>query len=99
MRCGTRVGAVGEYFCPVWAQGPTQVVSYRNFAMLCAALIDQRMKPEYSSLLTNPTPPGVNNLKIWIEEAWKSGKYLHESMQAHAFNILCQALTLKAQKG
>jgi hypothetical protein len=43
--------------------------------MLSAALVDQRMKPQYPSLLTDPTPPGVNNLKFWIEEAWKSGKY------------------------
>ncbi|KAH9998137.1 peptidase family C78-domain-containing protein [Russula compacta] len=25
------------------------------------------------SLLSNPTPPSVNNLKVWIEEAWQSG--------------------------
>ncbi|KAH9997516.1 peptidase family C78-domain-containing protein [Russula vinacea] len=41
---------------------------YRNFMMLCAALMDQRVKPEYSFLLSNPIPPGVNNLKVWIEE-------------------------------
>jgi hypothetical protein len=50
--------------------------------MLCAALTDQRVKPEYSSLLSNPIPPGVNNLKVWIEEAWKSGEYLHQSAPA-----------------
>jgi hypothetical protein len=41
--------------------------------MLCAALVDQRMKPGYSPLLNNPTPPSVDNLKVWIEEAWKRG--------------------------
>jgi len=41
--------------------------------MLCAALVDQRLRPEYSSLIINPIPPGVKNLKVWIEEAWKSG--------------------------
>jgi len=41
--------------------------------MLCAGLMDQRMKPEYSSLIINPIPPGVSNLKVWIEEAWKNG--------------------------
>jgi len=41
--------------------------------MLCAALVDQRMKPGYSPLLNNPTLPSVDNLKVWIEEAWKSG--------------------------
>ncbi|KAI9452319.1 DUF1671-domain-containing protein [Russula earlei] len=46
---------------------------YRNFMMLCTALVDQRTKPGYSSLLRNPTPPTVNNLKLWIEEAWKDG--------------------------
>lgn len=45
--------------------------------MLCAALVEQRMKPGYSSLLSNPTPPSVNNLKVWIEEAWQSGEYTH----------------------
>lgn len=53
------------------------MVSYRNFMMLCAALMDQHMKPEYSFLLSNPIPPGVNNLKVWIEEAWISGEYFH----------------------
>ena len=55
------------------------VVSYRNFMMLCAGLMDQRMKPEYSSLIIKPIPPGVSNLKVWIEEAWKNGEYLHQS--------------------
>lgn len=44
--------------------------------MLCAALMDQRMKPEYSSLIINPIPPGVSNLKVWIEDAWKNGECL-----------------------
>jgi hypothetical protein len=52
------------------------VVSYRNFMMLSAALVDQRVKPVYSTLLSNPIPPGVDNLKVWIEEAWKRGGYL-----------------------
>jgi hypothetical protein len=47
--------------------------------MLCAGLMDQRIKPEYSSLIINPIPPGVSNLKVWIEEAWKNGEYLHHS--------------------
>lgn len=42
--------------------------------MLCAALMDQRVKPGYSTLLSDPIPPGVNNLKVWIEEAWRSGE-------------------------
>jgi len=41
--------------------------------MLCATLVDQHVQPGYFSLLTHPTPPGVNNLKVWIEEAWQSG--------------------------
>jgi hypothetical protein len=41
--------------------------------MLCAALVDQDIQPGYFSLLSHPTPPGVDNLKVWIEEAWKSG--------------------------
>ncbi|KAI0256488.1 peptidase family C78-domain-containing protein [Lactifluus subvellereus] len=46
---------------------------YRNFMMACAALMDQRIQPAYSSLLGAPTLPGVNNLKVWIEEAWGRG--------------------------
>ena len=67
--------------------------------MLSAALMDQRMKPQYHSLLTDPTPPGVNNLKFWIEEAWKSGMYFHRAVQVHALIISRQALTLKVKKG
>ncbi len=73
-RCGTHVGAAGEHLRPAQTQGFSLVVSYRNFMMLCAALMDQRMKPEYSTLIINPIPPGVSNLKVWIEEAWKSGE-------------------------
>jgi hypothetical protein len=51
------------------------VVSYRNFMMMCAALMDQRVRPGYSTLLSNPIQPGVDNLKVWIEEAWRSGEY------------------------
>jgi len=67
--------------------------------MLSSALMDQRMKPQYPSLLTDPTPPGVNNLKIWIEEAWKSGKYFYQAAQAHTLILSRQALTPKVQKG
>ena len=44
--------------------------------MLSAALMEQRVKPVYSTLLSNPIPPSVGNLKVWIEEAWKRGGYL-----------------------
>lgn len=76
-RYGTRVGAAGKHPHTAPIQESSLVVSYRNFMMLCAALMDQRMKPEYSFLLSNPIPPGVNNLKVWIEEAWISGEYFH----------------------
>jgi hypothetical protein len=78
-RCGTQVGAAGKHLYPVQRQVSSLVVSYRNFMMLCAVLMDQRMKPEYSSLIVNPIPPGVSSLKVWIEEAWKNGEYLHQS--------------------
>jgi len=68
-----QVGAAGKHLHPVQKQVSSLVVSYRNFMMLCAVLMDQRMKPEYSSLIINPIPPGVSNLKVWIEEAWKNG--------------------------
>ncbi|KAH9001470.1 DUF1671-domain-containing protein [Lactarius akahatsu] len=46
---------------------------YRNFMMLCAALMDQPTQAAYSSLLSAHTPPSVNSLKVLIEEAWKHG--------------------------
>ncbi|KAI9446654.1 peptidase family C78-domain-containing protein [Lactarius indigo] len=46
---------------------------YRNFMMLCAALMDQPTQAAYSSLLNAQTPPSVNSLKVLIEEAWRHG--------------------------
>lgn len=66
--------------------------------MLCAALMDQCMKPEYSSLIINPIPPGVSNLKVWIEEAWKSGEYLRQSARRHVLILSSQVLTPMARK-
>ena len=65
--------------------------------MLCAALVDQRMIPEFSLLVNNPIPPGVSNLKVWIEEAWKSGEYLHQSACRHVFILSSQVLTPMAR--
>jgi hypothetical protein len=67
--------------------------------MLSAALMDQRIKPQYPSLLTDPTPPGVNNLKIWIEEAWKSGKYFYQAAQAHTFDPPTSGFDPEGAKG
>jgi hypothetical protein len=67
--------------------------------MLCATLMDQRMKPEYSSLLSSPTPPGVNNLKVWIEEAWKSGKYLREFTQVTCIDLLTSGFDPEGAEG
>ena len=64
--------------------------------MLCAVLADQRVKPEYSSLIINPIPPGVGNLKVWIEEAWKNGEYLRQSAP-HALILSSQVLTPMAR--
>jgi hypothetical protein len=69
-RLGLRVGIIAYL---TRHGNPHQWFRYRNFMMLCAALVDQRMKPGYSPLLNNPTPPSVDNLKVWIEEAWKRG--------------------------
>ncbi|TFK54817.1 hypothetical protein OE88DRAFT_1732116 [Heliocybe sulcata] len=46
---------------------------YRNFLMVCTALLSQTQRKEYWDLLEKPTPPGVRNLQKWIEEAWKQG--------------------------
>ncbi|KAE9395016.1 hypothetical protein BT96DRAFT_1022189 [Gymnopus androsaceus JB14] len=46
---------------------------YRNFLMSCAALMDQSYQPMYFPLLDQPIAPGIRNLQVWIEEAWKRG--------------------------
>ncbi|KAI9466004.1 peptidase family C78-domain-containing protein [Lactarius psammicola] len=46
---------------------------YRNYMMLCAALMDQPTQAAYSLLLSAQTPPSVNSLKVLIEEAWRHG--------------------------
>ena len=44
--------------------------------MASAALMDQHIQPAYPSLLVTPTVPGVRNLQVLIEEAWKHGEYI-----------------------
>jgi hypothetical protein len=48
---------------------------YRNFSMVCAALMDQTSQPLYFPLLDAPIGPGVRNLQTWIESAWQAGTY------------------------
>ncbi|KAG6869075.1 hypothetical protein C0993_003395 [Termitomyces sp. T159_Od127] len=52
---------------PGWGCG------YRNFQMACAALMDQNIQPDYSTLLSGPPSPGVRDLQQWIEDAWNAG--------------------------
>ncbi len=75
-----RVGDVGLYFYLPRLQVSSQIHSYRNFMMLCAALMDQRTQAAYSSLLSTHIPPGVNSLKALIEEAWEHGKHVRPSI-------------------
>lgn len=49
---------------------------YRNFLMACTALADQHICPEYFSVLDHPIPPGVRNLQLWLEDAWKRGTFV-----------------------
>ncbi|KAF5386831.1 hypothetical protein D9615_001679 [Tricholomella constricta] len=46
---------------------------YRNFLMVCTALMEQKIQPKYVALLTKPVSPGIRNLQVWIEDAWKAG--------------------------
>lgn len=46
--------------------------------MACAALMDQQIQPMYFPLLDTPSTPGVRNLQILIERAWRDGK-LHSA--------------------
>ncbi|KAH0584076.1 Zinc finger with UFM1-specific peptidase domain protein [Termitomyces sp. J132] len=47
--------------------------SYRNFQMACAALMDQKVQPKYSTLLSEPSSPGLRDIQQWIEDAWNAG--------------------------
>ncbi|KAI0747975.1 peptidase family C78-domain-containing protein [Daedaleopsis nitida] len=55
----------GEYWDMMWGCG------YRNYLMACAALMDQQTQPLYFPLLDAPAPPGLRNLQILVERAWK----------------------------
>ncbi|KAF8630388.1 hypothetical protein AX15_002945 [Amanita polypyramis BW_CC] len=47
---------------------------YRNYLMICSALLCQKARPEYHSLiLNNSRRPGVRSLQRLIEEAWSAG--------------------------
>jgi hypothetical protein len=67
---GLRVGI--SAFSP----GATLIMDdrYRNFLMVCTALMEQHQQSMYFAQLDFPIPPGVKNLQRWIEAAWKSGR-------------------------
>ncbi|KAH9854080.1 peptidase family C78-domain-containing protein [Lenzites betulinus] len=46
---------------------------YRNYLMVCAALMSQQLQPMYFPLLDTPTSPGIRNLQEVLEEAWRNG--------------------------
>ncbi|CAE6518923.1 unnamed protein product [Rhizoctonia solani] len=47
--------------------------------MACTALAAQDIRPEYRGLLMDDIcgPPGVRNLQVWIEDAWRRGYDTH----------------------
>lgn len=47
---------------------------YRNYLIACAALMDQQTQPLYFPLLDAPAPPGIRNLQILVERAWKDSE-------------------------
>ncbi|KAI0807167.1 peptidase family C78-domain-containing protein [Fomes fomentarius] len=57
----------GETWDAGWGCG------YRNYLMACAALMDQQEQPMYFPLLDAPVPPGIRNLQILLERAWRAG--------------------------
>jgi hypothetical protein len=65
--CGCVSYRVASRVCPDRGR------SYRNFEMVCTALMVQPIQPVYFALLDAPTPPSVRNLQTWIEDAWKEG--------------------------
>jgi hypothetical protein len=64
----------GSVFLPIKIQMSSRIFSYRNFMMLCAALMDQPTQAAYNSLFSSQAPPSVNGLKVLIEDAWMHGK-------------------------
>jgi len=46
---------------------------YRNFLMICAALMSQEVQPFYFPLIDEPIPPSIRGLQQWIEIAWDDG--------------------------
>ncbi|KZT56354.1 DUF1671-domain-containing protein [Calocera cornea HHB12733] len=57
-----------EWFDRFWGCG------YRNFMMVCTALMNQTVQPSYAKLLRpNGASPGVRQLQHWLEDAWNSG--------------------------
>ena len=70
----------GFVFLPTEIRVSSRISSYRNFMMLCAALMDQPAQAAYPLLLSAQTLPSVNGLKVLIEEAWKHGKYIRPSV-------------------
>ncbi|TBU65997.1 peptidase family C78-domain-containing protein [Dichomitus squalens] len=63
----TAVYIQGEHWDRTWGCG------YRNYLMACAALMNQQLQPDYFPLLDTPSSPGVRNLQILIERAWRDG--------------------------
>jgi hypothetical protein len=58
---------------------------YRNFEMVCTALMDQQSQPLYFPLLDSPIPPSVRNLQRWIEDAWRAGTSLNYHHLPHTY--------------
>lgn len=69
----TVVGAVGMSARQTLHKPWLLSLSYRNFLMACATLMDQKIQPLYFCFLDEPRAPGVRNVQYWIEDAWKQG--------------------------
>ncbi|KAF9049385.1 DUF1671-domain-containing protein [Hymenopellis radicata] len=54
---------------------------YRNFMMICSALVEQHDQPMYFPLLDSPIPPGVRHLQLWLEVSWADGYDVHGASQ------------------
>ncbi|EIW60199.1 uncharacterized protein TRAVEDRAFT_164804 [Trametes versicolor FP-101664 SS1] len=66
LACENAVHIQAEGWDRMWGCG------YRNYLMACAALMAQQRQPMYFPLLDTPTPPGIRNLQVLLEEAWKN---------------------------
>jgi hypothetical protein len=63
--------------------------SYRNYLMVCTALMDQHIQPMYFPLLDHPLPPSVRNLQKTVQAAWRDGEWMYHQYERVVTTFPC----------